>query len=274
MNGKKSVPFADGIWNPLKKNLEPRVKRLPGCWKRARRIYLRADIDLFHPDVETEVINAIFEVMEETPKVTFLVDTTFPGELCKFADGWFHGRVSAPNISLGVRAFNQEMLDQAVADLIMTEAASRWLHLSPLQGPIEIPKQLRGWRETIHPVERRTSSMAPLIGWVVAGGGVDPIHPNWIRCIRDQCREAGIPFFFEGWGEWLPMEWIDSAKRLQQDPRRAIDEADPKEDKSGVVRQSGSGDGTVLNTEIGLFRLGGERTGCLLDGREWKAFPA
>ena len=42
------------------------------------------------------------------------------------------------------------------------------------------------------------------ISWVILGGesghGARPMHPEWVRSIRDQCRDAGIPFFFKQWG--------------------------------------------------------------------------
>lgn len=274
MNRKGSVPFADGIWNPLKKNLEPRVKRLPGHWKRARSIYVQPEIDLFHPDVETEVINAIFEVMEETPNITFFVDSIFPEELHKFAYGWFHWRAPVPNISLGVRAYNQALLNQSAGDPLTLEGASRWLHLYPLQEKIEIPKQLFGWRETVHPGAEQTSTSSPLISWVIAGGGEDRIHPNWVRSIRDQCQETGIPFFFEGWGEWLPVEKVDSAEMVQKYGRRVIYEVNPKSSKASDGLRSDPDGRTGIDTGMDVFLVGREKAGCQLDGREWKAPPA
>jgi protein gp37 len=42
------------------------------------------------------------------------------------------------------------------------------------------------------------------IHWVIAGGesgpGARPMHPDWVRSIRDQCVAAGVPFFFKQWG--------------------------------------------------------------------------
>jgi protein gp37 len=42
------------------------------------------------------------------------------------------------------------------------------------------------------------------IGWVIAGGesghGARPLDPEWVRAMRDKCREAGVPFFFKQWG--------------------------------------------------------------------------
>ena len=42
------------------------------------------------------------------------------------------------------------------------------------------------------------------IHWVIVGGesGAEarPLHPEWVRSIRDQCLVAGVPFFFKQWG--------------------------------------------------------------------------
>jgi protein gp37 len=42
------------------------------------------------------------------------------------------------------------------------------------------------------------------IGWVIAGGesgpGARPMERAWVASIRDQCRDAGVPFFFKQWG--------------------------------------------------------------------------
>jgi hypothetical protein len=37
----------------------------------------------------------------------------------------------------------------------------------------------------------------PGIDWVVVGGetgpGARPMHPAWVRSVRDQCQQAGVP---------------------------------------------------------------------------------
>jgi len=44
---------------------------------------------------------------------------------------------------------------------------------------------------------------------VIVGGetGKDarPMHPDWVRSVRDQCEGAGVPFFFKSWGEWATL---------------------------------------------------------------------
>lgn len=44
--------------------------------------------------------------------------------------------------------------------------------------------------------------------WVIVGGEsgpkARPMHPDWVRSLRDQCAAAGVPFLFKQWGEWCP----------------------------------------------------------------------
>ena len=61
----------------------------------------------------------------------------------------------------------------------------KFLSLEPLLGPMP-HLDLRG------------------IDWVIVGGesgpGARPMDPEWVLDIRDQCRRAGVPFFFKQWG--------------------------------------------------------------------------
>jgi protein gp37 len=66
-----------------------------------------------------------------------------------------------------------------------TGAAVRFLSVEPLLGPIS-NLDLRN------------------IHWVIVGGesgpGARPMQEAWVVEIRDQCRLAGVPFFFKQWG--------------------------------------------------------------------------
>jgi protein gp37 len=81
----------------------------------------------------------------------------------------------------------------------------------------------------------------------VLGGGPFPVHPDWVRSVRDQCQAAGVPFFFKQWGEWCPCSQVASASDMRQ-PHRFDD-------------------GTVV------CRVGKKRAGRVLDGREWNEIP-
>lgn len=41
---------------------------------------------------------------------------------------------------------------------------------------------------------------------VTLRGGTAPLHPDWVRSVRDQCDAAGVAFRFDGWGDFLPVE--------------------------------------------------------------------
>ena len=85
------------------------------------------------------------------------------------------------------------------------------------------------------------------IHWVICGGetgiGARPMHPDWVRSLRDQCVAAGVPFFFKSWGDWLPCNQIT--------------DTDAEE---GILCRN-------------RFRVGKRRSGRLLDGREWSEIP-
>lgn len=95
----------------------------------------------------------------------------------------------------------------------------------------------------------------PLIDWVIVGGEsgykARPMHPQWVRDIRDQCQAAGVPFFFKQWGEWAPSTTVDGRQELP------FMDYDVK--------------GT--NSHFGFRRVGKGEAGRKLDGLEYSEFP-
>ena len=90
----------------------------------------------------------------------------------------------------------------------------RWVSAEPLLGPInlrsidvsgdeEILPLGAGWLDRLEEGDEEGAR----IDWIVAGGesgnGARPMHPDWVRSIRDQCASAGVPFLFKQWGEWM-----------------------------------------------------------------------
>jgi protein gp37 len=82
---------------------------------------------------------------------------------------------------------------------------------------------------------------------VIAGGEsgpkARPVHPDWLRSLRDQCLKTGSSFYFKGWGEWLPGPLVDNCLQYEW----------PDGEHS--------------------FRVGRQRSGRLLDGRTWGDLP-
>jgi len=105
----------------------------------------------------------------------------------------------------------------------------------------------------------------PSIDWVIAGGesgkGARPLHPQWVRSLRDQCAAARVPFFFKQWGAWAP---IDRWEPWQKKPMVAI-KLDGTEVDNDVVPQDVGGHR--------MIRTGKKKAGRELDGRTHDEFP-
>lgn len=99
------------------------------------------------------------------------------------------------NIWLGVSVEDQKNADERIPLLIETPAALRWLSIEPLLGPIDMSAYMGVTPNITGEREIRFS----FVDWVVVGGesGPDarPMHPDWVRAIRDQCAAANVPFF-------------------------------------------------------------------------------
>ena len=95
--------------------------------------------------------------------------------------------------------------DAACAAFSALPAGVRWgLHCEPMLGPIDIVRSCIDATPANH---RRELWPA----WVCAGGengpGARPMDPQWALDLREQCRAAGVKFWFKGPGRDLAL-WI------------------------------------------------------------------
>ncbi len=136
--------------------------------------------DLFHEAVPDEYIAQVFEVMRQSPQHRFQVLTKRAARMADLAPAL----QPPPNVWLGVSVENARYTWR-IDHLRRVNVQVRFLSIEPLLGPI--PKLLL---DGIH--------------WVIVGGesgrGARPMRGEWVREIRDQCREAQVPFFFKQWG--------------------------------------------------------------------------
>ena len=85
---------------------------------------------------------------------------------------------------------------------------------------------------------------------------------GWVRDIRDQCADAGMPFCFKQWGEWvMGLGARGGFINLMNGINRAWSDVDCQE-----IGPAGHG--------YVVCRLGKRKAGRLLDGRTWDEFPA
>lgn len=146
------------------------------------------------------------EIMEYV--INLLRTILEPDELFATMDklhAWSYSGKPPVNIWLGVSVEDQKAANERIPLLLETPAAIRFLSVEPLLGPVDFVKSVGS---TV-PIGK-TFTTAQHIDWVIVGGEsgphARPMHPDWVRSIRDQCQAAGVPFFFKQWGEWQPSD--------------------------------------------------------------------
>jgi len=159
----------------------------PKHWKKPRRVFVCSMGDLFHDDVSGYVIHCIFKIIKWNRDHTFIFLTKRPERMRRI---WMNIDGPSPdNAWLGVSVENQKRADERIPILLQIPAKVRFVSIEPMLGSVDLYQ----W---IHD---------DVLQWVILGGetgpGARPMHPDWARSVRDQCQEAGVPFFFKTWGD-------------------------------------------------------------------------
>ena len=197
--------------------------------------------------------NLDFQLLTKRPENwgarMFEVETLAISTLQPMLAKWMTGFAPA-HIWIGTTVENQRYADERIPHLLKIPAKVRFLSMEPLSGPVDLTRIDDG-----KVFARDVLGIG--IHWIIAGGEsggkAEPSHPDWFRSLRDQCREAEVPFFFKQWGEWLPdTETVFLAP-------------------DALLQRSYKGqkldDGTLM------LRVGTKLAGHLLDGQEWRQFP-
>ncbi len=303
------IPQPDALAEPLK-------------WKKPRMVFVNSMSDLFHESLSDQFIDGVFAVMNATlhqlpigPNSgrwhTYQVLTKRADRMAEYiasrsTRSYEHGEhpifeagrgkkgllcghgmevMNAgacltwplPNVWLGVSVENRAQL-QRIEALRRTPAAIRFLSLEPLLedlGTIDLTG----------------------IHWVIVGGesgpNARPIHPDWVRSLRDQCLAAGVAFFFKQWGEWKPISEMTEAEwqpyyvsnRKARPGQRQSDVDDLYGRRCTIPTSSIRFDGKhgngpmmfeVIDGHYGYqtFRVGKKAAGRSVDGQEWNQFPS
>jgi len=119
------------------------------------------------------------------------------------------------------------------------------------------------------------------LDWVIVGGLsgplATPMHPDCVRGLRDQCLEAGVPFYFKQWGAYAPVrgigQWPSIAYKSM--PSTGCRTGDVLVHPDGSLRDfvSCCTDAPCSGRERGMRRVGKREAGHVLDGREWRQMP-
>lgn len=261
--------------------LRPDKLDQPLKWKRPRKIFVNSMSDLFHKDIPDYFIKQVFSIMGAAKQHSFQVLTKRPERMKEIVQSMINENDFAtiegeevplpyPNVLLGVSVEDQKSADERIPLLVQTPAAIRFLSCEPLLGEVNLRKWLpisnrEAYEEAagmgLDPMFFSFNNIdpnaipKPNLQWIIAGGesghGARPMHPEWARCLRDQCQDAGVSFFFKQWGEWLPVH-----------PDRSSCSYSSPESKCATI------------DDTRFYQVGKHKAGRLLDGREWSEFPS
>lgn len=242
----------------------------PLHWKKPRRIFVNSMSDLFHEAVDQRFISDVFGIMAACPQHTFQILTKRPARALELLGQGCMGRFQDDveecfamhsddpliwplhNVLIGVSVENQETADERIPLLLQIPSNWRWISAEPLLGPLSI--------------ENYVDLFLPdLLVWVVVGGesgpNARPMHPDWVRSLRDQCAAANTPFLFKQWGEYCG----DRDFRAPAHKWEMID-------RSGRTLQD-AGSTANMGPITHVARVGKKRAGRLLDGVLHDEYP-
>ena len=164
-------------WDKLE---EPLTRKKPTMY------FVNSMSDLFHDKVSDKFIDRVFAVMASSPQHTYQVLTKRPRRMASFTAK----RKVPSNVWLGTSVEDQEWADRRVPLLLQVPAEVRFLSCEPLLGPVDITP----WLDSL--------------SWIIVGGESGPgfraMDVDWARSLRDQCVDAGVPYFFKQWGGRTP----------------------------------------------------------------------
>lgn len=257
------------------------------------RVFCASLADVFENAIDPAWRADLFELIRATPNLDWLLLTKRIGNAVKMLP-WTGEAEQWPHVWIGATVVNQAEADRDIPKLLEVPAALRFLSMEPLLGPVDLTDLCDGvaWRDVPEeywiegfdtddsPPALRLDALAGEkiqrfgdyvekcngIDWVIVGGesgpGARPIHPAWVRSLRDQCDAASVPFLFKQWGEHLPA---------------GDDECDAGIGRDRLVWS----DGTEWNECDGqrggvalMARVGKKAAGRLLDGVQHDGFPA
>lgn len=164
------------------------------------------------------------------PNLMFLLLTKRPSNINKYIpESW---KENPPeNVMFGTSPVNMETMKTLVPQLLKVKG-KRFLSIEPQLGEISLRWALWHDYKNKFKIEQRDGKTVRVrsqydgvdgIDWIIQGGESGhhkrPFNLDWAYLLRDQCKEAGIPYFFKQ---------IDKIKAVPDDlmirefPREAI----------------------------------------------------
>jgi len=219
MSEKSTIEWTDATWNPVRGC----TKVSPGCkhcyaatfaerfrgvpnhpyeqgfdlrivpkklteplkWSSSKVVFVNSMSDLFQVGVPDEYIERVVKVMELADWHTYQVLTKRADRMLELLSGKLQDAGTLKHIWWGVSVEDRKYGLPRMDMLRKTPVKIRFLSVEPLLEDLG-ELNLQG------------------ISWVIVGGesgaGARPIKQEWVLNIKEQCENAGVPFFFKQWG--------------------------------------------------------------------------
>lgn len=219
MSSSSKIEWTDATWNPVRgctkvspgcthcyaETFAERFRGVPGhpfeqgfdlrlvpeklgeplLWKTPKLVFVNSMSDLFHESVSDDYILEVARVMTQANWHTYQVLTKRHNRLRELLTTKLRFAADSESIWWGVSVEDKKYGIPRIDALRKSPARIRFLSIEPLLEDIG-RINLDG------------------IGWVIVGGesgpGARPIEAEWVRGIREQCKRAGVRFFFKQWG--------------------------------------------------------------------------
>ena len=161
--------------------------------------------DTFHDKVDDDFIGELYNTMFACHQHTFIVLTKRAERMGTFLSEV--GIEIPDHIWHGATVCNQEEADAKIPHLLNVPG-KRFLSIEPMLGPIDLTTTgflgcdcrageclgICNWYSSATDPSKRDHQV--ILGGE-SGPGARPLHPNWVRGVRDQCESAGVPFMFK-----------------------------------------------------------------------------
>jgi len=238
-------------------------------------------------DTSEETIDMALKVISSCPRHTFVAigdnSAEIIGKLYGGTSGEKHCRVLGngehlPNLWIGLKVTSQKEAKAEIPGFVRAITTRNLLYVEP-DGEIDLMAALDGvGTETRSQNQIFPNWLSGKLEWVIVSGYKKPVHPQWVKSLKDQCIFAGVPFWFDSWGDYAPRHFLSLQKTIGE----TVDEGVLKWgtlDVNGdwypyatpflVHRRAGF----AQPRECTMYLVGKDRSGCLLEGEEWKEMP-
>lgn len=238
---KTDIEYLDYTYNPIRMTCTPVSEGCKNCWHRRYRVRfphegkpelnikeLEAPLrlkkpsiigvqfngDLFHEEIEYEIILEILGIVRNCEQHDFVVLTKRPERMKEWARMTRH-IAELPNLALGISVEDQKTADERIPILLQTPAAVRVVSYELALGEVDFTKLVIGRQFPegkpepyyLNGLKQNYLCMYDgdfefeKINWIIAGKetGISarPCDLDWMRSVRDQCQSAGVPFFYK-----------------------------------------------------------------------------